>query len=93
VKEERMIFRRKESKPKSKYSVGQDVYDSQEVSLGQIISVAENYIEIADRGGMGSGKSLYVPMDFVSGIPRGDAIALTVTKAQIGVKSWDRPPS
>lgn len=88
-----MIFRRKDNKPKSKYSVGQDVYDSQETPLGQIISVAEGYIEVADRGGTGSGKSMFVPLNFVSEIPRGRDIALTVTKAQIGVKSWDQPPS
>lgn len=87
-----MIFRRKESKPKSKYFVGQDVYDSQEVSLGQIVAINEGYIEIADRGGTGSGKSMYVPNSFISDIPRGDTIFLTVTKAQSSVKSWDKPP-
>jgi hypothetical protein len=88
-----MIFRRKESKPKSKYSVGQDVYDSQETPLGQIISVHENYIEVADRGGTGSGKSMYVPVSFISEIPRREGIFLTVTKAQASVKNWDQPPS
>lgn len=87
-----MIFRRKESKPKSKYFVGQDVYDSQEESLGQIVAINEGYLEIANRGGTGSGKSMYVPLEFVSEIPRGDTIFLTVTKAQASVKDWDRPP-
>lgn len=87
-----MIFRRKESKPKTKYFVGQDVYDSQEDSLGQIVAINEGYLEIANRGGTGSGKSMYVPLEFVSEIPRGDTIFLTVTKAQASVKDWDRPP-
>lgn len=87
-----MIFRRKESKPKSKYFVGQDVYDSQEESLGQIVAINEGYLEIANRGGTGSSKSMYVPLEFVSEIPRGDTIFLTVTKAQASVKDWDRPP-
>jgi hypothetical protein len=87
-----MIFRRRDKQPKSKYFVGQDVYDSQEVSLGQIVAVNEGYLEIADRGGTASGKSMYVPLNFVSEIPRGDTIFLTVTKAQASVKSWDTPP-
>lgn len=88
-----MIFRRKEKQPKSKYFVGQDVYDSQEESLGQIIALNDDYLEIADRGGTGTGKSMYVPLSFVSTIPRGDTIFLTVTKAQVRVKGWDSPPS
>jgi hypothetical protein len=87
-----MIFRRKDKQPKSKYRVGQDVYDSQEVGLGQIVAVNESYLEIADRGGAGTGKSMYVPLTFVSEIPRGDTIFLTVTKAQASVKNWDQPP-
>jgi hypothetical protein len=87
-----MIFRRKDSKPKSKYFVGQDVYDSQEESLGQIVAINEGYIEIANRGGTTAGKSMYVPNNFISEIPRGDTIFLTVTKAQASVKDWDRPP-
>ena len=85
-----MIFRRKESKPK--YSVGTDVYDSQETMLGQIVAVQESYIEVADRGGTGSGKSMYVPNNFISEIPRREGVFLTVTKAQSSVKSWDQPP-
>ena len=85
-----MIFRRKESKPK--YRVGQEVYDSQEDSLGEIIAIHDTYLEIANRGGTGSTKSMYVPLEFVSEIPRGDTIFLTVTKAQASVKNWDRPP-
>lgn len=87
-----MIFRRKENKPKSKYFVGQDVYDSQEEALGQIVAINEGYLEIANRGGTGSSKSMYVPLEFVSEIPRGDTIFLTVTKAQASVKDWDQPP-
>ena len=87
-----MIFRRKESKPKSKYHVGQEVYDSQEDSLGEIIAIHDTYLEIANRSGTGSTKSMYVPLEFVSEIPRGDTIFLTVTKAQASVKNWDRPP-
>jgi hypothetical protein len=87
-----MIFRRKDSKPKSKYFVGQDVYDSQEETLGQIVAINEGYIEIANRGGASSGKSMYVPNSFISEIPRGDTIFLTVTKAQASVKDWDSPP-
>ena len=92
-----MFWRRNKDKgqngqPKSKYRVGQDVFDSQEESLGQIVAIGDGFIEIADRGGMGSGKSMYVPNQFVSEIPRGDTIFLTVTKAQARVKDWDRPP-
>ena len=87
-----MIFRRKESKQKSKYHVGQEVYDSQEETLGEIIAIHDTYLEIANRGGHSSGKSMYVPLEFVSEIPRGDTIFLTVTKAQASVKNWDRPP-
>jgi hypothetical protein len=85
-----MIFRRKESKPK--YRVGQEVYDSQEESLGEIVTVHDKYLEIANRGGTATGKSMYVPLEFVSEIPRGDTIFLTVTKAQASVKNWDTPP-
>jgi hypothetical protein len=86
-----MIFRRKD-KSKSKYFVGQDVFDSNEDSLGQIVAVHDTYLEIADQGGASSGKSMYVPLNFVSEIPRGDTIFLTVTKAQASVKNWDKPP-
>ena len=40
----------------------------------------------------GSGTSMYVPLNFVSEIPRGDTIYLTVTKAQASEKNWDKPP-
>ncbi len=87
-----MIFRRKDNKPKSKYFVGQDVYDSQEATLGQIVAINDGFIEVADHGGTGTGKSMYVPNNFISEIPRGETIFLTVTKAQASVKSWDKPP-
>jgi hypothetical protein len=87
-----MIFRRRDNKPKSKYSVGQDVMDSQDMPIGQVVSVHEDYLEIADGGSGSATKSIYVPLNFISPIPRGSGIALTVAKAQIGIKSWDKPP-
>jgi hypothetical protein len=87
-----MLFRRKEKQPKSKYFVGQDVYDSQEEFLGQIAAIHDTHIEIANSGSGAAGKTMYVPLSFISDIPRGETIFLTVTKAQSRVKDWDKPP-
>lgn len=82
------FFKKKESK--AKYWVGQDVMDSQDMSVGQVTAVHDRYVEITESGG--SNKTLFVPLDFISPIPRGEGIALIVAKAQFSVKSWDKPP-
>jgi hypothetical protein len=80
-----MFWKKKE--PKSRFSAGQDVMDSQDAPLGHVVAVHERYLEIDIDG-----KRHYVPVESISPIPRGSGIALTIARAQLSVKNWQQPP-